>query len=90
MGAMPMVGGVYPNNNYTPEAYEDLLWTEKEISKLGVSVFPFLNATDDGYVYFFLKHWLTILEKDTGKKGCTSMQVTQTMRATNRCLKPSI
>jgi len=48
LGAQPMLGGVYPNGNYTPEHYALLQETHQRMLSWGVPVFDWLGALDDG------------------------------------------
>jgi len=48
INAVPVLGGVYPNNDYCPETYEMLKETNRTMSSWGVPVLDWLSALDDG------------------------------------------
>ncbi len=51
-GIRPMLGGLYPNNEYRPFQYEILLETEAHMAAWGVPVFHWLSTLDDGRGHF--------------------------------------
>lgn len=48
MGAIPVLGGVYPNDHFVPETYRMLLETAHTMSTWGLPVLNWLSAVDDG------------------------------------------
>ncbi|MBD2297743.1 DUF1796 family putative cysteine peptidase [Nostoc sp. FACHB-190] len=48
LGALPILGGVYPNNNYSPEHYWLLKDTHNRILNWGVPILNWLPALDNG------------------------------------------
>ena len=51
-GIRPVIGGVYPNNKYTPMHYGILKETQNILNTWDVKVFDWLNALDDGCGHF--------------------------------------
>ena len=51
-GITPVLGGVYPNNDYTPMHYKILLDTRTQMNTWDVPVFDWLPALDDGNGHF--------------------------------------
>ena len=51
-GIRPVLGGVYPNNRYTPEQYATLQDCRAEMSRWFVPVLDWLPRIDDGYGHF--------------------------------------
>ena len=49
IGAISILGGLYPSNQYSSWHYNELLKMQKEMETWGVLVFPFLSATDDSH-----------------------------------------
>jgi len=47
-GAVPMLAGVYPNNDFDDETYGILRETAKNMKTWGVPIFDWLDALDDG------------------------------------------
>jgi lysophospholipase L1-like esterase len=48
LGATPVLGGVYPNGNYSLEHYELLRETRERMLSWGIPVLDWLSALDDG------------------------------------------
>lgn len=48
IGAVPMLGGVYPNNDFDAETYHMLKETARTMATWGVPIFDWLSALDDG------------------------------------------
>eukprot|EP00435_Cladocopium_sp_Y103_P010049 s2168_g2.t1 len=49
MDAMPILGGVYPNNDYNAETYAMLKETARTMATWNVPIFEWLPALDDGH-----------------------------------------
>jgi lysophospholipase L1-like esterase len=48
LGALPILGGVYPHGDYGPEHYRLLKDTQRHLQHWGVPVLDWLDALDDG------------------------------------------
>lgn len=48
LGAYPILGGLYPHNDYTPEQYAILRETHQRMLNWGVPVLDWLDTLDDG------------------------------------------
>ncbi len=61
LGALAIVGGLYPHQDYSPAHYAGLLHTQARMNSWGIPVLDWLPAVDDGH-----GHWQAGLAWDAG------------------------
>jgi protein-tyrosine phosphatase/lysophospholipase L1-like esterase len=70
IGAQPIFGSVYPNNEYAPDQYKLLLATHRRMMAGSTPVIDFLSALDDGR-----GHWKADTECDAGHPNDSGHQL---------------